>query len=563
MAVAVVVLCGAGGPAIGVSLWLAAMWTAVAFNARSTWRSQHEKSTVDNAAFRLRASCRVEGLYGVLWMLAEVIILPGSDYAHRALMLVLISGLTAGVIQSLSAHLPALFLFTLPLVLGFVLGTQFHNGPYFYAALSLLMIWLTVNLNIARLMNRTLVESLQNHHGASALAADLQVQRDSAVKLSRMRSNFLAAASHDLRQPVHALSLLVGALKQSPSVEHSRELLGHVGSAVDAMSAMFNSLLDISKLDAGLLQPHWQWVDLQPLLARLALDQGLAASAKGLSFHCDTPVNVGMRVRTDPILLERVLRNLLTNAIRYTVSGSVRLTGRVRHGRVEISIADTGVGIARHRRAEAFEDFTQLHEPEGHAEQGLGLGLAIVQRLSGLLELKLRLRSRPGFGTIFTLHLPLVERRVATNPVAGSPSIQTQDRRVPSGLNTGDVVIVLDASAEIQRAMGALLSAWGYRVFAAASVRELLPQVMHLQAAPRLLLSDLRLRDGDDGIAAIAELRDAFNSDLPALLVTGETAPERLRLALASQLPLLQKPVTQQQLLEAIQQAVPLEAPAF
>jgi len=532
-----------------LAAWLAAMLTFAAFNGWAAWRVWHRPIASQNTARRLRRVCTVEAVNGLLWMTAELLFLPSADYGQRALFMVLLSGLGAGVMQSLSACLPALYLFILPPVLGFVVSAVTSHGPYFAPALTLLLIWTAVNLSFARMMHRTLVNSLRNHHIAQALASDLQVQRDRAVELSQARSRFLAAASHDLRQPVHALSLLAGALKQNPTSAQRSQIVGHLGSAVDAMGTMFDAMLDISKLDADLLQPDWQNVDLRGLLERIARDQAVLAGAKGLSFHCELPAGQALPVRTDPVLLERVLRNLLSNAIRYTSRGSVRIWARARCGHVEIVVADTGVGIPRARQADAFKEFVQLHQTQGLTEQGLGLGLAIVQRLCGLLQLRLRLRSRPGRGTLFTLRLPLVAADTLAPPApAAGPAL--------GGLAAGDVVIVIDDSAEIQLAMSTLLSAWGYRVFAAASVAELMPPLMQLDVTPRLLLCDFSLRD-DDGIAAIAELREAFNTDVPALLVTGDTAPDRLRQASASGLPLLHKPVMQEQLRRAIALAVP------
>ncbi|MBT9502695.1 MAG: hybrid sensor histidine kinase/response regulator [Burkholderiaceae bacterium] len=555
VALAVVYLMRDSAPPAWLAIWFAAMLTHSAFNAWAAWRVWHRPTRTENAPRRLRAVVRAEAMNGLLWMAAELIILPGSDYTHRALLMVLLSGLGAGVMQSLCAYLPALYAFFGPAVLGFLVAGSLTQGSYFVVALALLLVWVAVNLSFARLMHRTLVDSLHNRHIANALAVDLEVQRDRAVELGRSRSRFLAAASHDLRQPVHALSLFVGALGQNPSQEQSRHILKHVGGAIDAMGSMFNAMLDISKLDADLLQPNWQVLDLRALLLRVAADQPLLAGAKGLRFGCELPAASHPRVRCDPVLLERILRNLLSNALRYTTEGSVLLRLRVRGGRAEIVVADSGAGIPRERREQVFEEFVQLPHPEREREreQGLGLGLAIVKRLVGLLGLRLVLRSRPGRGTVFSLRLPLADEPASTDSGLAT-SHGTQGK-----LGKGDIVIVVDDSADIRLAMSALLSAWGCQVFTAASVRDLMPQMMNLSAPPRLLLCDYRLADGVSGIAAIDQLRDAFNQDIPAVLVTGDTAPEPLREAVASGLPLLHKPVTQQQLREAMERAIAMD----
>ncbi len=552
VAIAVAVLMRDAVPLPWTLTWLALMLSHAAFNARAAWAAWQRPTRTAAAARRLRVVTRVEATNGLLWMAAELLWLPGSDYVHRGLVMVLLSGMGAGVMHSLSAHLPALYAFSLPIVLGFFVAGCFAQGTYFLVAFTLLLVWLAVNLNFARHMNRTLRESLLNHHRAQALAVDLQVQRDRAVELGQARSRFLAAASHDLRQPVHALSLFIGALQLEPSGDKAGVIMRHVDGALAALGSLFDALLDISKLDAGLVQPDWQAVPLRPLLHRLARDQAALAGAKGLQFELQADAAGEAWVRSDPVLLERVLRNLLTNALRYTDHGRVGLQLRVRQGRAEIQVADTGRGIPRARRREVFEEFVQLSGPEGGREQGMGLGLSIVARLVGLLELQLRLRSRPGSGTVVGLMLPLLP----------APGVPPEPAAVPasgtalSGLQAGDGVLVVDDSDGVRMAMQELLANWGCEVFAAADIEALMPQLMTLRAAPRLLLCDYRLQCGANGLDTIARLRDAFNDELAAVLITGDTAPDRLQEATASGLPLLHKPVTPALLRQAIDRAL-------
>jgi two-component system, sensor histidine kinase len=420
-------------------------------------------------------------------------------------------------------------------------------------------LWLAGAVVRARQMHDALIASFRNRHTASLLAADLQAQKDVAVALGQSRSRFLAAASHDLRQPVHALSLFVSALQQQPPAEEARRLLGHVRNTVDGMGAMFNALLDVSRLDAEMVRPAFSAVALAPLLARIAADEGAIAAAKGLVLRCVVQGPADLTVHTDAQLLERVLRNLVSNAVRYTSTGGVRLQADVRGGSLRLRVADSGIGIPRAQRSEVFQEFVQLHNPERDRDQGLGLGLAIVQRLCALLAVPLQLRSRPGRGTVFTLRLPL-----ASTP----PPLAAEDTgpaaAQPAGLPTlapGDVVLVVDDAAEIRIAMGALLRGWGCQVLAAASLDTLLPQLMALTVPPRLILCDLRLQGHDDGLVVIEQLRSGFNDDVPAILVTGDTGPDRLRDAAASGLGLLHKPVSEAALRLAIGRALAADAP--
>jgi signal transduction histidine kinase/CheY-like chemotaxis protein len=547
-----------GAQGLGLLSWLVLMLLHLSLAAWGPWGWWPAVPKAVDADRRLTLAARNELLTGLLWAAAELLILPGADYPHRALLMVILSGLAVGVLQSLSVHLPALYGFFVPVVVGFFVAGASGSGHYFWVAFGLLLIWLTINLNIARLMHRALVESSRHRHLAAALAADMQHQRDRAVDLGQARNRFLAAASHDLRQPVHALSMLVAALQQDLPAAQSRLILAHVESAVAAMGGMFNGLLDISKLDASLVQPQWQVIDLHLMLERLGAGQAAAAASRGLAFECRLPESA-LWVRTDPALLERVLGNLLSNALRYTTVGGVRLQVRQRAGRVELVVADTGVGIPREQREAIFHEFVRLRAPRTPDESGLGLGLSIVRRLAELLQLQLRLRSRHGRGTVFALVLPAVTPAVV--PVAQPDTAAAGGAH--GGLCPGDVVLVVDDSAEVRTAMQALLSAWGCEVVAAASVPALMPQLMGLTRKPRLVLCDYVLGADSNGMLAIDELREVFNEDLPAILVTGDTAPARLQEATTAGLPLLHKPVTLPQLRDALSLALaPLAPPA-
>jgi CheY-like chemotaxis protein/anti-sigma regulatory factor (Ser/Thr protein kinase) len=261
-------------------------------------------------------------------------------------------------------------------------------------------------------------------------------------------------------------------------------------------------------------------------------------------------------VRSDPVLLERVLRNLLANAVNYTDRGGVLLSARQRGGEVVVRVIDTGIGIAAERQADVFQEFVQLHNAERDRAKGMGLGLAIVRRLLDLLGLPLALRSVPGRGTTFTLRLPWVP--MAAVSLGDTPS----PRPTPAAANPrpGDVVLLVDDDAEIRGAMAALLDGWGLHVIAAEGLADLQPQLMDLTLPPRLAICDYRLRGSEDGLAVARELQSLFNDELPVILVTGDTSAERLRDARASGHVLLHKPVGPQALQAAMAQALAMVA---
>lgn len=529
-------------PLVWTAGWLGLQFVNMVFHLWLGLRWLRRPLTQASAPIWLRRVTRTSAINGLLWLLAVQLFWPGGSDVQRMLLWVWMLGISGAALHSLHAYLPAYAAIVGPALSGVVLAVLVHGGAYSWIMVAAVLLGGILNFHFAAALQGLLWDSLRQAHQLANLTESFRLEKDLAVKLSQSRSRFLAAASHDLRQPVHALSLFVGALKQNPSQAQSAQILQHVSSAVDAMGAMFNALLDISKLDAEQLQPQWQAVDLRLLLSRLAAEHELQAQAKELRFVCELPPDEArLMARSDPALLERVLRNLLSNALRYTPQGGVLLRARRRQARIELLVADTGVGIARARRAEVFDEFVQLHR----TGQGLGLGLAIVQRLSGLLSLGLRLRSRPGRGSVFTLMLVPQDEGPAD---ACAPAAQTQLR--------GEMVIVLDDSAEIRLAMSTLLPAWGLGVIVAANVAELMPQLMGVGETPRLLLCDYRLGEGETGSDAIASLRELFNSDIPALLLSADSGPERRREALEQGLTLLHKPLTQAQLRAAVSEAL-------
>lgn len=229
--------------------------------------------------------------------------------------------------------------------------------------------------------------------------ANAQLQRALAAK-----TNFLAAASHDLRQPVQALALFVDVLGHQPLGLGNDAVLTRIREAVGALGALLNSLLDISKLEAGLIVPKFERVEALPLLDRLAADFAALAAAKGLRFRARL---AGAGLRTDPTLLERILRNMLSNAVRYTEAGGILFAARRRSGMLRVEVWDTGVGVPQDHLDLIFEDFHQVGNAARNREEGLGLGLAIVARLSRLLGCRISVRSRVGRGSCFSLEVPL------------------------------------------------------------------------------------------------------------------------------------------------------------
>ncbi len=347
------------------------------------------------------------------------------------------------------------------------------------------------------------------------------------------KSRFLAAASHDLRQPLHALGLFVAQLRADIDPVERRRIVARIDSAVAAMNDLFNALLDISKLDAGVLVPDPAVFAIRPLLRRMETTFAGVAHEKGLKLRV---MASSAWVRSDPVLLERILLNLVSNAVRYTDRGGVFVGCHRRGDSLRIEVWDSGIGIPDDQRRNIFGEFYQLAGNEAGRRGGLGLGLAIVDRLCRLLGHPIELASIPGRGSRFAVLVPWE----AARPEATEPPSPLQEIVDPF---RNKLVVVIDDDALVLEGIGGLLRGWGCHVVAGESADAALARLRDRTRCPDLIISDFRLSGRENGIEAIEHLRRAFRIRIPAFLISGDTAPERLREAAAGGYHLLHKPV--------------------
>jgi signal transduction histidine kinase/ActR/RegA family two-component response regulator len=382
--------------------------------------------------------------------------------------------------------------------------------------------------------------------------AALEAARRSAEQANAAKTRFLAAASHDLRQPIHALGLLFATLAESVRDARTAPLLKQIDSAFDAVDSMLTSLLDISKLDAGVVRPHVGPVDLAALLQRLDDEHQPIARVTGNRLRVRPADAV---VASDAAMLHRILANLVSNALRYTIDGRVLVGARRRGRSIRIDVYDDGPGIPEDSLEDIFLEFHQLGNPERDRRKGLGLGLAIVKRLADLLGHRIEVRSALGRGSRFSVTLPAsAEARpsAARGPLAAAPGADLHGKRV---LLLDDEVAVLDA-------MSSLLERWGCEVTTTAAPEEAEAALASSSAPPDMLIVDYRLRRHASGIETIGRLHQVAGHRIPALVITGDTAPDRLREAQESGYPLLHKPVKPAELRAVMRQLISDETAA-
>lgn len=487
---------------------------------------------------------------------ASFLLMAIDSPAVTTLTTVVIMGSWTRAVQARWSIKPAMFGYGIPMMSGLIIALALHGGVMhgLLAVFGLVNLVLTLRAGVQQ--NKRLTESLILRFENEALAASLKEQIAISERASAEKTRFLAAASHDLRQPMHAVALfaatLESALVDHPAGENAVRLM----RAVNALGASLDTMLDVSRLDAGVVSVDPREVDLDVLFQ--ALDHAFAGPAeeKGLQLRVRAS---GLWVRSDVQLLYRMLSNLIDNALKYTHRGGVSVTARSRGPVVWIDVTDTGIGIAPEQTSRIFEEFYQVDNPGRDRVRGLGIGLSIVKRLSRLLDHPLRVHSRQGRGTRFCVQLPLAEKvdHASTELLLQGLESQVHRRLVAPAL--GGRVLLIDDESDIRVAMTELLGAYGIEAVAVADEPQAIEVLTGAEAKARpfvMLMCDYRLADGADGLEAGLRLCQRFLRPGSLLLITGETAPERLLSARASGVPMLFKPVSATALLQAMGEVV-------
>lgn len=475
---------------------------------------------------------------GLVWGSA-VFVLVGKG---QSLALALIAACLAGrVTISIMTHAyfpPALNAMAVPvfgmLALRYALDGGYNNaalGVMWIAVLGYVLLFVDRQARAVatqirlRCENEELVDELKNQNALAEQA------RERAEEANRSKSRFFAAANHDLRQPLHSLGLFATALRNGVSDDPSRKLIDQILQCTESLEQLFDNLLDISRLDAGQVEVKRETVLVNAVLDRLRSTFATSAQDKGLKLKVRRSK---LLLNTDPTLLFRVLSNFVSNAIRYTDSGSVLVACRRRGSTVHIEVWDSGIGIQAEQHERVFEEFYQLNNPERDRTRGLGLGLATVKRIANLLDHALRLRSVPGKGSRFTIEVPMAD------PTRVQSISATIEQKVPNLLG-GKLILVIDDEASVRLGMQSLLESWGCKCITAMDADEALAGLA--TRAPDFIIADLRLRGERNGIDEIRMLRERLGAGIPAVLISGDTATDQLRKVSAAGLTMMHKPL--------------------
>ncbi|MGI9383644.1 MAG: PAS domain-containing hybrid sensor histidine kinase/response regulator [Methyloligellaceae bacterium] len=357
----------------------------------------------------------------------------------------------------------------------------------------------------------------------------LQATKEQADRANEAKTRFLAAASHDLRQPLHAMELLVSALSGKPLAAEAQSIVADMQDSLTFARRLLDSLLDVSELEAGTLKANIEDVPLAPLLRRIHQQYLGIADEKGLALKA---VPSSLVVRSDPGLLERIFDNLVSNAVRYTDAGRVLMGCRRCGGVVRLEVWDSGPGIPESDQGKIFDDFCQLDSSAKERGAGLGLGLGLVRRLAELLNHEVRLRSAPGRGSVFWVELEPTAHEAPAESAPGRQGSLAADEAEAT-------IMIIEDDAMVLNAMRTVLEAWGYRVVAVTSAEA----ARAAETIPDVVIADYRLPGGETGDRAILALRDRAGRVLPGVIVTGEVLPAAMENAAEQGLQVMKKPV--------------------
>lgn len=529
--------------AVAATAWLGIVGLTQFVRVKVESRAANQACAPLNA--RLRWRIAVAALCGAIQALC-LIAFPLLAVAERSFYSLVLLGLATGAVANSAGHFRTVVAYAAPMVLPLVVlwplyapaGSSAWLGP----ALGVLIIFYAgVLLGFAESAWRTFDDSCRIRFRDVELNERLRSALEVAEGANRAKTRFLAAASHDLRQPLHTMVLLTSALSLRQLDPRSTGIVKLLGEVTETLSSQLDDLLDISKLDAGVVEVNRRTVAVTEVMAHHFAEMEAVIAARGLSAHLrgSSPSFVS----TDPQLLARILRNLTHNAVKFTDQGSVTLEVMDEGDEVVIAVQDTGRGIPSQQHEDVFLEFFQAGNPERDRSKGLGLGLSIVKRLAGLLGIRISMQSQPSIGSRFELRLVRTSSSASATPAASRGS-----SREAFDLH----VLVVDDETSVRASMRILLEELGCDCAEASSTEQARERAAVRR--PDLVLADFRLRESDSGLLTLDAV-DAVCGPVPGVLVSGDTAPERLREARGAGRRMLHKPLSLDDLKQELQVA--------
>ena len=494
--------------------WLIGMLVMVTGRALLIWRFRTIASTDFNTSTWS-------------WYFTIGVIFSGALFGASAILFVdfaspntiifetlILFGSVAGGLAVLSLFLPAYYLFS-ALALGPLIFLFYQHDGELYVFSALIVVFVSLYFAYAKNMQNTLITSIEQRFENQQLVKDLTLQTQIAEQANRDKSRFLAATSHDLRQPLHSLGLFLHVLKEKQSTEEQKELMQHMEKSQQALSDQLNAIIDITRMDAGELELNKQSFQLKEFIEGIVSEFSLIAEQTNSQIRTHLSDDW---IHTDKLLFARIVRNFISNVIQHSPGSTLLIASRHRGSHFELRFIDNGLGIAETNQDVVFSEFYQLNNPERDRNKGLGLGLSIVKRLSALLGMNVKLTSRLNHGSNFTLSWNY-----------DAPDISAEHRVLHLNRDrdidlSGLFIVIVDDDDENLSAMKAILQLWGCEILIANREEDLMNELQSIEyPTPDMLLIDFRLRDGMNGINTIRAIRKHFAQSVPATIITGDT----------------------------------------
>ena len=471
-------------------------------------------------------------LSGVMWGILFALLFTPSFPEYVLFVLCGYASMVSGANATASARVRVFLAYLLPSSIPISMVVMFAGGSLYFIMGFGILIYMVANIVVSINFNKIIVNAIRLRFENLNLIEELQKEKLAAEKAVMAKDNFLASASHDLRQPLHAQGLYLDAIEENVR-DAGKEQLNSIRKTNEALSGLFNSLLDVSRLNSGIVKVDKKSLNLKGLLDPIVEEFKGNTERKGLSLELVCPT--ALSVVVDQNLFKRVIRNLLSNALRYTNSGGVVIECLgTRKDEVIISVIDTGIGIPENEKDSIFNEYHQLNNPERDREKGLGLGLAIVKKMCKLMEIPLKCESDLGKGSSFSMIIPKSDVKKSKTIEAITPQILT-----------GAHVLVIDDEKEILDGMIQLFESWDCKTTVAESEAEALEKLKKAENKRPidLIIADYRLRDNKTGAEAIVGIQSFLKRKVSAIIITGDTSEQRLKEATQKGFYLLHKPV--------------------
>jgi len=482
---------------------------------------------------------------GLLWGASTIWFFP-EQFEYQLFMLFMLGGIALGSSLTDTNYLPGYYAYLWTSLFQLVIGLLIV-GEKIQIGMGVITIFFIGAISVfGRATSRTLYESIRLRFENDELVQRLEEKTLIAEKANASKSKFLATASHDLRQPLHTSSLLLDALRATLEKNSQYEILDKLVTSQDRLTTLFDALLDISNLDSGSVKLEFESVSVAQFYLSLVEENRPVAEKKGLELTFESG---DFWIKTDPILITRIIGNLLSNAIRYTHNGSIRLTAKEEgNGQILLSVIDTGVGISKDHHQRIFHEFEQLNNSHRDYRLGLGLGLSIVKRLSDLLDHKVNLVSKEGQGSTFTIRC-----EKGAEPEQTAPANDLFEE--PYFERTINILFVDDESS-IREAMSLVLGNFNVNVMTAESTSQAINMLDDVTASLDVIIADFRLKDGETGFDVIDQVREFMHTEVPAIIITGEVDLESISASNRNRFAVAQKPISSAALMPLILNAV-------